>query len=398
MHFDRLLRPEWSVEMKRCWPLLFVVLFSGCFDILDTPPKQCDAERRCTSGDAPVCGDDGEWYPCGSQMECMGAEPAPEVVCEDGCPEFSCDLECANTRTTTDDSGCLTCECVSDCPSIDLDCETEMGPDGCPRCVETECGEVACALFCEDGFAVDEDGCPVCACKQPACPDIACADGCTPVYDDAGCITDCDCSSTCEPFDREACQAEPNCEVVTGPDGCETCLCEEDECQRQFCNNFCEHGYEIVDGCPTCECHTPCADMPQCDLFCPNGNTIEPNTGCVDSCECRPDEMCDPVVCTLFCPNGFAIDENGCEVCECAGAPCASDEDCGLDEHCTTPPGGPLDGDGAPQGECVALEPCDPNLRCPDGGQCGFYFRNDCCPPLTTCTDDLPSCPAVCLL
>lgn len=397
MHTTGALTMEWM--MNRLWMVLAaLLLLPGCFDILDTPPRQCDAERRCAPTDDPVCGDDGDWYPCARQMECVGIEAAPEPVCEDGCADPQCPFDCANTVTTTDDDGCLTCECAPACPPLPRDCETEIGDDGCQHCVEeVECEPVACQLFCEDGFATDEDGCEICACKDIECSsNIACADGCGPVFDDNGCVVDCDCTSTCDPVDFQACDARDNCRIEVDETGCETCVCEpDDQCQRLFCDNYCEHGYEIVDGCPTCQCHTPCNDMPECDLFCPNGNTGDPLTGCVNSCECRPEESCSPVMCTLFCSNGFKTDENGCEVCECRGEQCSSDEDCALNEHCVFPGLGPADGQAL--GACEPVERCDADLQCADGGPCGFYFRTDCCPPLTTCTDNLPSCPAVCL-
>jgi hypothetical protein len=375
--------------------LLFVIaavsLLTGCFDVLESPPPQCDAQRRCSPADQPVCGDDGAWHPCELQMDCLGVEPAPDVVCEDRCPDLDCATDCGDAGHKAGADGCLTCECVSQCEPVDEDCETEIGEDGCPRCVEQQCGGVLCDLFCENGFAVDENGCEICACNEVQCPDpIGCPAECDPVYDDGGCLIDCDCTNACEPFDERGCLDSPNCHVETDPDGCQTCVCEEGECQRTFCNNYCEHGYEIVDGCPTCQCHEPCLELPECDLACPTGNTVDPLTGCVNSCECRT-EMCSGVACALDCLNGFRRDGSGCEVCECRGAPCSTDQDCGLDEHCVASDAGFV-------GECVALEHCDANLQCPDGGQCGFYYRDDCCPPLTTCGDGLPACPAVCLL
>jgi len=332
---------------------------SGCFDIVeDAPPAQCDPERRCTFIDAPVCGEDGTVYECESVARCFGVAVA------------------------TDPERC------GSLPHPDIGGEDVDTPDG-----SRVCGQPSCAADCPNGFRYDDDGCMTCDCVEDTCfeADWGCPESCEAGTDESGCPT-CSCP-TCEPVDHASCTATPGCQVVT-TEGCESCECVEDRCSREFCAEWCPSGYVIEDGCPTCRCHEPCNDLPECDLFCEFGNQVDPRTGCVLSCACR-EATCNVPLCALACQHGYRHDASGCETCDCRGEPCASNEDCALDHRCVPDPWAPFDGPES-NGECVQLAQCDPAFGCPEA-PCGFYFRSDCCPPLTTCTDNLPSCPAVCL-
>lgn len=357
-----------------------LLFFVGCSDNL--PQKQCDPARRCDGDDAPVCGDDGRWYECALLADCEEVPVAvSESVCgerpdpPDNCPDIACD-DCDGLIEHYGDDGCLaSCECPDDppeCPLVDLNCETRIGPDGCHECIDDQC-------------------------RIPTCD----AAGCQLVYPRGGGCPSCVCEPICEPPDP-ACGTDPNCELRMGANGCETCVCErEGECDRLFCDNYCPRGYRLsADGCPTCECFEPCAALPECDLACPNGYQTDIATGCRTSCACLAD-ACSPVACTIACQWGFRVGSDGCEQCECKGQPCSFDEECGLDERCVAPFS--VTFDAAPIappeefGECVRRPTCESDADC-DTGVCGFYFRNDCCPPLTTCDANMPVCPAICLL
>jgi hypothetical protein len=364
--------------MKRVLLFVFFAAATGCFDTA-SPEKQCDPSRRCVADDTPVCGGDGVWYECALVAECeQVAVVFDESICDDQqlnnqansqnndstCGAVSCrEFDCISVEEVLDENGCVVdCQCAPFCPEISGSCLATEVVDGCEVCVE--CSPIACPLEC--GERCLPDGYAECDCEPPIC----------------------------ERIDSDACLADPTCDIVIGENGCENCVCD-DNCSRDFCDIFCENGYVIENGCPTCKCHEPCNEGPECDLACPTGNTIDPATGCSQSCECIADE-CSPVVCALFCEFGFRTDGSGCEVCECRGEPCFDLTQCAVDQVCV-PAYGPSF-DEVPEGQCVTLELCSADGTCADGGHCGFQYRPDCCPPLTTCTDNIASCPALCLL
>ncbi len=61
-------------------------------------------------------------------------------------------------------------------------CDPELGGADCGGvCVleePDECAPVLCELFCEDGFALDEDGCEVCSCAEPEPEEPCVVSGC----------------------------------------------------------------------------------------------------------------------------------------------------------------------------------------------------------------------------
>merc|ERR1712150_308825 len=110
-----------------------------------------------------------------------------------------------------------------------------MGKDesGCDICQcapapEPECGDVMCALYCENGFKKDDNGCDVCECHQ--CSRKSCFMFCSHGFakDDHGCDM-CQCAEP-EPEPESRCP-EPNClkdcryGFVQDSDGCDTCRC-----------------------------------------------------------------------------------------------------------------------------------------------------------------------------
>lgn len=353
------------------WFCLLLIIFAAACG-RDTLPAQCDAERRCAADPNPVCGADGTWYDCASVMQCEGIQRASQdTVCnaapDPGCPPVDCDLDCPNGFDTGAD-GCEICACVEE----PVRCEPVIG---------------TCAVELER----DQDGCEYCPETCPGLPNN-CPDECYR-EDERGCGY-CDCGDEC-PDVEPACESDPDCQLITDRDGCDYCQCDRPDpgrCDRLFCDNHCSNGYLIVDGCPTCECADPCPTV-FCDVECPR--QIDPATSCESACDCLQDS-CPGVDCALACEHGFRHDANGCSVCECRGTPCDVDEQCGLAQHCVISPWAPAT--DAPIGECVPLERCNDRLECDDAGPCGFYFRTDCCPPLTTCDANLPACPPVCLL
>ena len=71
----------------------------------------------------------------------------------------------------------------SDCEAQDLahvecvggwECTAESTCDW--SCAAPKCQPVLCELFCENGFASDDQGCPICSCAEAKCPPFDCGD------------------------------------------------------------------------------------------------------------------------------------------------------------------------------------------------------------------------------
>jgi hypothetical protein len=104
----------------------------------------------------PVCGCDGNTY----SNSCTAAAAGVSVASEG---------ECAPTNEFCGGFGGFPCpdgqECIDD-PSDD--CDPQNGGADCGGiCVPApDCAPVLCELFCENGFATDEDGCEICSCNE----------------------------------------------------------------------------------------------------------------------------------------------------------------------------------------------------------------------------------------
>ena len=110
-----------------------------------------------------------------------------------------------------------------------------------------------CSLQCANNkYAIDEDGCPICACASQSsrrtCPLMKCRDNCGELG------------------------------YKTDSKGCRTCECASKspkvECSRVMCRMFCVHGFRRDEnGCEICACNSspqPCPSL-TCDNICLNG-------------------------------------------------------------------------------------------------------------------------------
>ena len=335
----------------------------GCFEECQRP-EDCGPSKICVRGQclddcqcqdelAPVCGADGVTYGSRCEASCRGVAVAGEGACPEECPPLECALECALGYVV--EQGCPVCACEEEPCAL---CEEGGEPvctrngltyaNACRASCEGEilayagrcdpaCPLLDCDLACEAGLERGDDGCPVCVCALPVCPDTlepvcgvdgltrnnlceleragvkeAFAGACPPLCEgDAGCPQALRCSS----LDPEA--------------GCEpgSCLgsCVLSEVVPGFCtrSDDCPLGLPCRDG--VCEPIVSCS--PQYDPVCsPEGRTwlndcYARNSGVEGfrAGACCPDELLDG--CDARCDNGFVVDGDGCAICRCREVP-----------------------------------------------------------------------------
>jgi len=220
----------------------------------------------------------------------------------------------------------------------------------------------SCDIGCPDGYANDDNGCPVCEClqipavdaEQQRCETLTCPKRCEDyVMDEKGCPS-CECADTAVmafDFGRQvACDIEgfrESCDIgcpdgyANDENGCPQCRClempavaaEQQRCETRTCPTRCEDYQLDASGCVTCECAVQRAQPMQrvaCDI------------DAFDSS------------CAIGCPGGYANDENGCPVCECLETPSLE----GAEQRCKTVtcPGRcedyQLDKNGCPSCDC----------------------------------------------
>ncbi len=197
-------------------------------------------------------------------------------------------------------------------------------------CEPDACEPVLCELFCEHGFATDDEGCEVCECNPPPPPFCGGFAG-LPCPDGLECVDDPD--DDCDPMNGGA-----DCGGICLPPA------------PQFCGGI--------------------AALP-----CPEG--LE----CVDD----PDDGCDPMNGGADC-GGICVEPSGCSVAECGPGPLAPNVEC--DDGTI---GGPacVEQDG----ECGWIivecpEPSGPSCEDACGGSADGCWCDELCAEFGDCCDD----------
>lgn len=299
-------------------PFLFVAsALAGACSVSDGGPTSGsgDAERG-SLGKADVVGSCE--LPDGT--DACGGKGTGNCWCDDACVDFG--------------------DCCSNAGQV---CEIDdAGGDD-----EGGCEPQLCELFCENGFATDEDGCELCECQGQFCGGIAniqCPPGqvCTGVADfpDAG--GTCESAPFCGGFAGIQCPDGLICVDVPG-DGCDPpqgadcggmCVPPPTECTAADCGP--------APGAPNVECSDGTIGGPLCDFVeggacgwtfveCPDEPT---GPSCEDSCggsvdggACWCDELCSSY--------GDCCEDYEAECTEPVGTECG-DEVCGVGEACVT--------------------------------------------------------------
>ncbi len=331
----------------------FFLSFVGC--------EKSDQSFLCSLS-GTVCGVDGVTYDNKCEADDAGVVVAYSGKCEsptdcasnEDCPAgFICEfLDGA-------DVGCCVpmsneCSVASDCKGdIFIECagaHWECQEGACVQECGFECPDVECALYCENGFKLDENGCSICECNEPVTcvTDSDCPEGfeCLIVNCiDSEDITNCIGGNICVKKQLE-CEENSDCArgeiCVEGFCKVESCVCPE--IYAPVCGeNGVTYGNACYAGCDNVvvvhegECEqTNCVS----DADCPDGffcafPDCSDDRNCLGVGFCKERVICEPINCFLFCENGFKVDENGCEICECNDVvECRSDRDCGAGLQC----------------------------------------------------------------
>jgi len=116
------------------------------------------------------------------------------------------------------------------------------------KCKPSKCPPQMCAMYCENGFKKDENGCDKCECEE--CSQLMCMIECEYGFkkDENGCD-----KCECEECSQLMCMIECEYGFKKDENGCDKCECHE--CSELMCMMHCEYGFEQDEhGCNICKC------------------------------------------------------------------------------------------------------------------------------------------------
>ncbi|MBN2693802.1 hypothetical protein JXR93_03985 [bacterium] len=415
---------------------LFILIISSFFLTLIGCNDSNESFVCTLSGE--VCGVDGVTYTNKCDADNAGVSVAYSGKCET--PTFCASTsDCPPNFVCEDIAGVKKCVVDSEC-DVDSDCSGEISIDcigahwecqsgSCIESCGSECPDIMCAIDCEFGFKIDENGCSICECVEATvceqdsdCPEgffcalMDCADEvdcigggvCYPkeqpecdentpcalgeVCVNGVCETqNCDCPTLFAPVCGEngitygnACFAACDNAIIAHEGECEEILCESDsDCPNGFFCALVDCSDDDVDclGGSICmpiqnNCPHECDSDIDCDegFFCSTIRCITDSglTGSV----CEKKVECEPILCDLYCEFGFILDENGCEICQCNEPHniCYSDDECPDGQFCHLM-------EDVDYGYCQPNEiECRVDSDCESGAQClnGLCIINFC--------------------
>lgn len=400
-------------------PLFAMLLLFGCNgegfsfekDLKSLPEigDSCDTNAQCgdhayCERDTYTCAPTTQFDHCDANDDCARGLECINGICQDEY-QGSCLDNCTQTYEPVCGANGITYNnrCFATCDN------TEVVNDG--RCDPICVGDaVVCALYCENGFKKDANGCDTCECNKPTCD---CPEYYAPVCGTDGktygnqcfarcanvtvkyegqcndpnimCNEDSDCKDgyycempvVCDPNLDQPCYDDNAIGMMEKPGICvqkEICGCPEYEAPvcgvngktySNECFAKCDRVEIKHDGkCEQVNCWEQCPGV--LDPVCTAGNQTYINR-CLAECEGKEIMYdgycaeCSPLACLLWCENGFKKDDKGCDICECNDPEpreCFTDGDC-------------------PEGQFCALMDCADGFECYGGGVC---MQQDCQP------------------
>jgi len=225
------------------------------------------------------------------------------------------------------------------------------------NCGEPVCPDILCDLYCPNGFMTDENGCPICRCRENPeycrtdrdCPDGFFCNPCPPANDVdpvAGGNGDAEGGSEDLDGDGNRDESDPGTEPVCGPPRCEP-----------IHNDYCESD---ADCPPGYACELRWDEVPLCDEnYDAAGNPTDPDMPCYEP----PQGVCVPRQHECFsdddCPAGYHCELPFLD----QGMNCEPNADGTVPDDCL-PPGG----------VCMPDElKCQSDADCPEGMVCEWF-------------------------